>query len=39
MKEDFRLNKNIFTIESKDKALQMNENLGKYLEIVEGALV
>ena len=39
MKENFRINKSIFTIESKDKALQINENLSKYLEIVEGALV
>ena len=39
MKENFVLNKSIFKIETKDKAMVMNEDLNRYLEIVEGALV
>lgn len=37
--ENFRLDKDVFQINSNDQAMQMNENLSKYLEIIEANLV
>lgn len=36
--ETFRLNKNIFKVNSNEQAEELNENLNKYLEIVESNL-
>lgn len=37
--ENFRLGKTLFSINSNDQAMKYNENLSKYLEIIESNLV
>lgn len=37
--ENFKLNKNVFSVTSSETAVALNDNLSKYLEIIECNLV
>ena len=37
--ERFRLNKKVFAVTSNEDVMRLNEDLGKYLEIIEGSLI